>query len=287
MEERKKRLAKEASRKRTSSTRKEISQGNREKIPPKGVPKKRRKIQKRFKVIVSLFLLLVILSGGVFFLLHFEAFSLEEIKVQGTERYPVEKLVQELSITYHENIFKQIYHLYQVDHSSLAYIESLKPKFSSNHTIVLEIKERTSSYLAFNKEENKYYRLDQNGVILEECNVSSQTEDEIILSGIAFDHEVILGKQISEVYLKKIHAYLHIKEEYEKKGLTKYGKITKVNFQNSLTTIVINDKLSVVLQNEKNLTYYMSLLQGIIQKLPEGSTGTIDMTKENPVYSTY
>ena len=54
-----------------------------------------------------------------------------------------------------------------------------------------------------------------------------------------------------------------------------------------MTTITINDKLSIILQDNKDLKYNFSLLQGIIKELPEGSVGTVDMTKVNPVYSAY
>ena len=109
----------------------------------------------------------------------------------------------------------------------------------------------------------------------------------MILNGISFDDNVEIGSKIDYVYLRKIDTYLNIKKEYENTGLKNYGKITKVKFGNSLTTLTINDKLNVVLQEDKNLKYNLSLLQGIIQKLPDDSIGTIDMTKPNPVYSAY
>jgi hypothetical protein len=243
--------------------------------------------QKKIRGLFVFFFFAIFILGGVLFLLNFEAFNLKEIKVNGTEHYDTDEFVQKLNIKYEDNIFKQIYYLYKSDYSEFAYIESMKPKFLSNNTILLDIVERESSYIAFNKENNKYYRLDKNGIILEECKPSSQTSDEVIITGISFDNEVVLGTSISDVYLKKINSYLEIKKEYENTELKNYGSITKVNFNNSLTTITINDKLNVTFQNDKNLTYYMSLLIGIIQKLPEDSVGTIDMTKENPVYSAY
>ena len=66
-----------------------------------------------------------------------------------------------------------------------------------------------------------------------------------------------------------------------------YGKVTKVNFANSLTTIVINGKLNIIFQNDNNLAYNMSFLKGILEKLEENPVGTIDMTKTNPTFSSY
>ena len=57
--------------------------------------------------------------------------------------------------------------------------------------------------------------------------------------------EVYLIRDITykqEVMEMKIDSY--IKEQFDKSGIN--GSITKVNFENSLTTITLNDKLNVI-----------------------------------------
>lgn len=251
------------------------------------VKRHKKSKNRRKKFLLLTILILVVLVVVIYFLTTFQAFNIQDTIVIGTERYSKEELTSILGIQNGNNIFMQMCLSSKIDYSGLAYIEDIKVKMASNNKIELKITERESIYVAFNKEDNKYYRLDKNGYILEECDVSTKTENEVIMLGIAFDTEVLIGSKISDVYLNKIDSYLNIKKEYENTTLKDYGVITKVKFDNSLTTITINDKLNVILQDDNNLKYKISLLQGIIGKLTTDSVGTVDMTKNNPVYSAY
>lgn len=260
---------------------------SKEKVKEVRTSTKRRRKNKRKKILLGIIFILIIILLICYFLLTFQAFNIKDTIVIGCEKYSKEELVNKLDIHNGENIFKKIYYINKTDYSSLAYIEKLNATIASTNKLKLKIEERKSLYIAFNKENNKYYRLDKDGYILEECNPSTKNENEVLISGISFDHEVKIGTKITDVYIKKIDSYLNIKKEYENTELKNYGNITKVNFDNSLTTITINDKLNVILQDNRDLKYNISLLQGIIKKIPEESVGTIDMTKTNPVYSAY
>jgi len=251
------------------------------------VKRRNKSKNKRKKFLLVTIFILVLLVGLIYFLTTFQAFNIEDTVIEGTERYSKDELTSKLGIQNGNNIFVQMYLSSKINYSDLSYIDDIKIKMASNDKIKLKISERQSLYIAFNKENNKYYRLDKKGYILEECDVSSKTEDEVVLLGISFDTEVVTGSKISDVYLNKINSYLNIKQEYEATTLKDYGIITKVKFDNYLVTITINDKLNVILQDNNNLKYKMSLLQGIIGKLTVDSVGTIDMTKGNPVYSAY
>lgn len=249
--------------------------------------KRKKKKNKSKKFILITIILCLVIVGIIYFLTTFQAFNISEVIVTGTERYSVEELQEKLDIQIGNNIFKEMFLSSKIDYSDLAYIEDIKLRMNSNNKLELQITERSSLYIAFNKEDSKYYRLDENGYILEECDLSTKNDNEVIMSGISFDVEVKIGTKISDVYLSKFDSYLKIKDEYEKTSLKDYGVITKVKFDNSLTTITINDKIDVILQDNNDLKYKMSLLQGIIEKLSADSVGTIDMTKTNPVYSAY
>ena len=74
------------------------------------------------------------------------------------------------------------------------------------------------------------------------------------------------------------------------KAFEKYqinGKITRLNFENSLTTITLNDKLNIVFLNDTDIDYKMSFLKSILEKIGEDSSGVINMTVSDPVYSSY
>lgn len=251
--------------------------------------KRRRKSKSnRKKIFLFAIFFLIVIVGIGYFLTTFNAFNIQDTIIKGTERYSKEELISKLGIINGNNIFMQMYFSSKADYSDLSYIEKIKISMASNNKIQLNVTERISEYIAYNKDNSKYYRLDKNGYILEECDPASKNENEVVILGISFDDvEVKIGSKISDIYLNKIDSYLNIKKEYENTSLKEYGNITKVGFDNSLTTITINDKLNVIIQDDNNLKYNMSLLQGIVGKLTEGSVGTIDMTKTNPVYSAY
>ena len=75
------------------------------------------------------------------------------------------------------------------------------------------------------------------------------------------------------------------KVEFKKDEIS--GKITKVSFENSLTTITINDKLNIIFPNDTDLEYKMVFLKTILKSIAEDSVGVIDMTKTRPTYSSF
>ena len=137
--------------------------------------------------------------------------------------------------------------------------------------------------MVYDKDNNKYYKLSEDGYILEESNIDKRDNKELLLYGIIFNNQVVLGEKINELDLVKIKLYKKIEVEYIKSGIN--SVITKVNFENSLTTITLDDKLNVVLPNDTNLKYNINFLKPIIEKLGKDSAGVIDMTKTNPTFS--
>lgn len=150
--------------------------------------------------------------------------------------------------------------------------------------IVVNVKERYPAYIALDRNTSKYYKIDNDGFLLEECKIESK-KDELVIEGFVFEENIKLGDKISEVYLNKLEIYNNIKEMIQKYEIQ--GNITKVNFSTSLTTISLDDKLNITFSNDSNLEYKVSFLKGIINKNGNNLEGYIDMSIENPVYSKY
>ena len=85
--------------------------------------------------------------------------------------------------------------------------------------------------------------------------------------------------------MSKILVFLKIDDEFLKSKINR--KITKVNFENSLTTLTLNDKLNVIFPNSDNLSYKMALLGEILKSIGEDSGGVLDLTQTNPTYSSF
>lgn len=237
------------------------------------------------KVLIT-FLTLLILSGLSFlayFLCTSPSFGVAQILVEGNSKYTTDEIIQKSGIVNSKNIFLTSSSKSKKSLKELPYINDVKIVKKLPNTVDIVVTERVLKYFAYDKDKNTYYRLDNEGVILEQANIDAKTNDELLTYGITFDDNVELGKAINESDLSKLVVYEKILSEFEKSGINM--GITRLNFENSLTTIVLNDKLSIVLPNDTNLEYNMIFLKNIIANIGDGAAGVIDMTKNNPTFS--
>lgn len=244
-----------------------------------------KKSSKKIKstTIIKITFFIAIIIGMVYLLFTLETFNLTGIKVNGNEKYTSDDVISKCNLKIGQNVFKQL--IFNDNKKiDLSYISESSFSYVFPSTIVISINERYPAYIALDKNTNKYYKIDNEGYILEQCGLD-QKKDEVLVEGLVFEENVKLGEKINEVYIKKIDIYNSIKELLEKHEIQ--GNITKVNFSNSLTIISLDDKLKIVFANDSNLEYKVLFLKGIIQKNGGIVEGSIDMSIENPVYSKY
>lgn len=245
--------------------------------------RKKKRNNKKLKIVLFFFII-GILIAFIYFLLNYTYFNLVEVELSGCEEYTQDIILEKYGINYGTNIFVDYIKLKKNKIEELSYIDKMKVSIVFPNKLVIEILPKSSKYIALDKDTNKYYLLDEQGYILKEVDISMKTE-EITVLGVTFGDETKIGTKINDIDYNKIITFCKIKSEYE--NVINKGKITKVNFESSLTTITIDDKLNVVFPNDKELTYNMKFLKGILEKLEEEPIGTIDMTKSNPSFSAY
>ena len=271
---------------RTSSKKNSIKNVNKSKKNNKNIKKYINKnSNKKSKKIIKILAIIIVFFCIAVALLKIPYFNVTSIIVVGNTKYTSEEIIEKLDIKTGKNIFLEIFSGYKNNLSKLPYIDTVKLSIKSPKSLSLKITERSIAYLAYDKEKNNFFRIDKNGYILEQIDINSKADNEILVYGLSFDNDVKFGQKINDTYISKFIVYEKISKEFESSGIN--GKITKVNFENSLTTITINDKLNVILPNDDNLKYNMSFLYGIIQKLGEDSIGKIDMTRTNPTFSSF
>lgn len=246
---------------------------------------RKKKKNKRVLVIILIFFIIGILASACYLLLTNSTFNVKEIEVIGTQRYTKEELMNKLNISFDKNIFIQFFTYNKLGISEFPFLSDVKLDISLPNKIILNLSERTPEYLAFDKDKNKFFKLDKEGYILEEGKVEEKSENEMLIYGITFADEITFGEKINEIDCSKILTYLNVKREYDKTGIDM--KITKVSFENSLTTLTLDDKLIVKFPNEIELEYKMNFFKGILEKLPSESVGVIDMTKDKPIFSSF
>lgn len=230
----------------------------------------------KFSVFIAIICIIVYLAFSL------EVFNVDNIKVSGNEKYSSEEIIRNIKIKKGENIFKQL--IFNSQDVQLPYISKSSYSIALPNEIIVNVKERYPAYVVLDKNTKRYYKIDNEGFLLEECS-SEDIKDELYIEGFAFEENVKLGEIINEVYIDKLDVYKKIKEMIEKYQIQ--GNITKVNFSTSLTTISLDDKLNITFSNDSNLEYKVSFLKGIINKNGNNLEGYIDMSIENPVYSKY
>lgn len=267
-----------------TSTRKNSASTKRNYEENKRKIKKKKKGKKAF-IIILIFLIIGVLASGCYLLFTSSTFDVSEVELNGTERYTKEEIMSSLNISLGKNIFIEFFSYNKENINKFPYLSDINLNIKLPNKIQLNVSERTSKYLAYDKEKNKFFKIDGEGYILEEGKIEEKTEDEMLVYGITFADEIIFGEKINEIDYSKILTYLNVKKEYEKSGIGM--TITKVSFENSLTTLTLDDKLIVKFPNEIELEYKMNFLKGIIEKLPAESVGVIDMTKDKPIFSSF
>lgn len=267
-----------------TSTRKNRASTKRNYEENKRKIKKKKKGKKAF-IIILIFLIIGVLASGCYLLFTSSTFDVSEVELNGTERYTKEEIMSSLDISLGKNIFIEFFSYNKENINKFPYLSDINLNIKLPNKIQLNVSERTSKYLAYDKEKNKFFKIDGEGYILEEGKIEEKTEDEMLVYGITFADEIIFGEKINEIDYSKILTYLNVKKEYDKSGIGM--TITKVSFENSLTTLTLDDKLIVKFPNEIELEYKMNFLKGIIEKLPAESVGVIDMTKDKPIFSSF
>ena len=244
-----------------------------------------RKKKKRASKIIFIFLLIGILIAGGYLLCTLDTFNLKNVNLNETEKYSKEEIVSKAGIEVGKNTFLEFFTCDKNNVSTLPYVESIKLSIKFPNEINVKVVERTGKYYAYDKDKDMFYMLSEDGYILEDANINNKKEDDILLVGITFDNDVMLGKKINDIDLTKLKIFKKIEKEFTDDKIN--GKITKLSFENSLTTITINDKLNVIFPNDTDLEYKMVFLKTILESIPEDSVGIIDMTKTKPTYSSF
>ncbi len=234
-------------------------------------------------IVLKITFFIAIILIFIYLLFNLEIFNLVRIEVKGNTKYTDEQIMQNSSLKIGENVFKQLFRS-DSNNVNLSYIAKSRLHYSMPNVIIIDVEERYPMYMALDSNTGNYYKIDNEGYLLEQCELESK-RDELLVEGFTFGDNAKVGEKINEVYIEKLEIYNSIKKEFENFKIE--GNITKVNFSNSLTIVTLDDKLNIEFANDSNLSYKVSFLKGIMQKNQNNMEGTIDMSVDNPVYSEY
>lgn len=233
-------------------------------------------------VLVTFMLSLFFLIGfGIYYFRTSPKYKITNINFKGNSRYTKEELYEKTESVLGDNLFKISKKNIENYLSEFPYIESIKINKKIPDTLNIIITEFTSKYFAYNIENDMYYRLNKDGIILEQAKGEEKEDSELLVFGISFDDEVKLKEKIAHTEIQKIQKFEEIYEIYLMKNIDK--KITNIEFKNENVILTLDFEINVIMNNE-DIEYNIAFLKSILENLTNNS-GTIDMTKPNPVYT--
>ena len=232
-------------------------------------------------LVVFMLSLLFLIGYGIYHFSTSSKYNVAKVEFKGNVIYDIETLTATANIPIGENLYKVSKKYIATNLETLPYIENIKIKRIRPSTLQITVKAYISTYFAYNKETDKYVRLTSDGRILEQVEGEVKKDTELLVFGISFDDKIKAKEYIAKTEQDKLTLYVKTNKVYEKSGIEK--EITNIEFKDTNIILTLNHDVNVIL-NDDDLYYDINFLKSILEKI-EGKAGTIDMTKENPVFT--
>ena len=259
-----------------------------EKTKAKNIKKTKGKHKKKmlrvlvYVVLVAFMLSIIFLIGfGIYHFRTSPKYNLIYVEYLESSKYDEQVLNEASKIALGENIFKISKKEITNNLKELAYIKDVNISRKLPDTLKITLTEYTSKYFAYNLEENIYYRLNEEGIILERASGEEKTQEELLVFGIFFDDDVVLKEKIALTEIQKLQKFEDILKIYNEKKIE--NQVTNIEFKDSNIILTLDYELNVIL-NSENVEYNIMFLKNILNNLTS-KAGTIDMTKPNPVFT--
>ncbi len=231
---------------------------------------RKRARRKVFYVFLLSFVSLVFLAVCVAVFLN-----VEEFKVNGSERYSAEQIIELVSIEKGDNIFSfKASEIEEDIKQNLPYVNSVEIKRDLPTTVEINIVEETPFY-ATNIAGSRY-------IISPYLKVLEKTDDkeaysEITELSLNNVRRCLVGNQVEFVDSRTLDAVLTLYESFEANYIKE--KIRSVDIRSRFDIYINYDnRFEVYLGDIENLDIKIQFLVGIIGELDENSKGTIDVS---------
>lgn len=235
----------------------------------KNITKDKPKKRMWLKFVKLLFVILILLTAIVIFLLS-SIFNIKEIKVVNNNKISTEEIINLSTLKIDNNMFKTTNKTIRNNIKTNAYIENVKIKRNINGTVTLDIIERKPTYML--KFANAYVYINNQGYMLE----MSETPLELpTITGFKTPSEQIKeGNRLEVEDLKKLEDVIKIMNSVSDKTLS--GTITNIDIEDST-----NYKLTLTSENKivnfgdtTNINVKLLKIEEIIEK-EKGKEGEI------------
>ncbi len=241
---------------------------NRKKRNPKVIARRKKSL----KIIEILFLIVIIISAILLFLLS-PIFKIKNIEVKGNEYISTNEIISLSMIEKGTNLFKVRKREVIDNIKQNAYIENVTINRKILDTIQINVKERKVAFMLEYK--GSYAYIDNNGYILE-IN-SNDLQGVCKLKGYKTTEEnIIVGEKLVEEDIKNIKVILKILDVAENYEIKQYISSIDIEDSSNYVLYLKSENKTVYLGDMSNLDIKMLYLQSIIEKEKDES-GTLHL----------
>ncbi len=223
------------------------------------IAKKKRKTA--FKLIKWTSIILILIGGGIYFLLS-SFFNIKNIEVTGNTKLTSQEIISLSQIQLDENTFKIVKSKIEKNIKQNAYIEKVDIKRKLPNTISIEIQERVPTYII--SFANAYVYINNQGYFLE---ISKDKPKLPMITGyLTKEEDIHEGGRLNLDDLQRLEAVLQIMKSAESNGVNEL--ITKINISDKQDYILelTEEKKTVHIGDTSNLSTKMLYIKKIIDQ---------------------
>lgn len=194
----------------TKKTKRPVNKKVQKSTKKQGLAKKKNVKRRRA---IAVFVLILILFAIIALILLSDLFNIKQITVINNSKVSTSEIIEKSTLSVGDNMFKTFKSKIKNGIKTNPYIENVKVTKKLNGEIILDVEERTCTYML--QMENQYAYINNQGYILE---ISSQPLQMPVIRGYS-TQEVVPGNRLEVDDLKKLDIIIQIMETAKNNGI--------------------------------------------------------------------
>ena len=229
--------------------------------------KKKKNMQKRKRIITVISLIIILLSILVLILFS-GLFNIKKITVINNSKITTEEIIKNSTLAVGNNMFKTLNTTIRENIKKNPYIEDVKITKKLDGEIILDIKERTPTYML--QRENDYVYINNQGYILE---ISQTPLDLPIIRGNK-TQELTPGGRLEVDDLKKLDTVIQIMEAAKSNGINEIITTIDISDGNNFILEIPNENKTVQFGDGTDINVKILWIVALVEK-EKGIAGEI------------
>lgn len=231
-------------------------------------PQKKKKNMQRRKRIITVISLIIILLSILVLILFSGLFNIKKISVINNSKITTEEIIKNSTLAVGNNMFKTLNTTIRENIKKNPYIEDVKITKKLDGEIILDIKERTPTYML--QRENDYVYINNQGYILE---ISQTPLDLPIIRGNK-TQELTPGGRLEVDDLKKLDTVIQIMEAAKSNGINEIITTIDISDGNNFILEIPNENKTVQFGDGTDINVKILWIVALVEK-EKGIAGEI------------